>query len=176
MIMKKFNLFLIICILITESMAYGQQLVESVAAIVGDEVIYLSDVESTVVERRRSERTSVENLRSEVFHDMLITKLFLDQAKIDSIEVGNDGLEGEVNMRVNDAIRRAGSEEILVDYFKKSMIEIRRDIRDALREQQVVSEVQAKISENLAMTPAGVRRFSTAYLKTACRLYLQNTN
>jgi len=160
MIMKKLKIFLIVGILFTGTIVSGQQLVEAVAAVVGNEAIYLSDIESAVVQRRREgDRTSVENLRCEILHDMLITKLFIDQAKIDSIEVGNDGLEGEVNMRVNDAIRRAGSEETLVDYFKKSMIEIRRDIRDMLREQEIVREVQATISENLAITPADVRRF-----------------
>ena len=151
---------MIICVLFTGTIVKSQQLVEAVAAVVGNEVIYLSDIESTVSEYRRSgNRTSVEALRCQVFQDMLIMKLFIDQARIDSIEVSDDGLEGAVNIRVNDAIRRAGSEEILVDYFKKNMIEIRRDIRKSLREQEVVREVQAKISENLSITPSDVRRF-----------------
>ena len=158
--MKKLKLFLIICILFTGTTVWSQQLVEAVAAVVGNEVIYLSDLESTIAEiRRQGDRTQIEELRCKIFQDMLISKLFIDQARIDSIEVSDDGLEGEVNMRVNDAIRRAGSEEVLVEYFKKNMIEIRRDIRKSLREQQVVSEVQAKISENLHITPSDVRRF-----------------
>ena len=159
--MKKLRLFLIICILFTGTTIHSQQLVEAVAAVVGNEVIYLSELESMVSElRRSSDRTTpIETLRSRVFQDMLIAKLFIDQARIDSIEVSDEGLEGEVNMRVNDAIRRAGSEEVLVEYFNKNMIEIRRDIRKSLREQQVVSEVQSKISENLHITPSDVRRF-----------------
>ena len=160
MIMKKLKLFLTICILFTGTIVQSQQLVEAVSAVVGNEVIYLSDLETTIAEFRRSgDRTPVEELRCRLFQEMLITKLFIDQARIDSIDVSDDGLEGEVNMRVNDAIRRAGSEEVLVDYFKKSMIEIRQDIRKSLREQEVVREVQASISENLSMTPSDVRRF-----------------
>ena len=55
-------------------------------------------------------------------------------------------VEGDLNMQINDAIRTAGSEKALEDYFKKSMVEIRRDIRKALVEQQVVSEVQNSIT------------------------------
>ena len=158
--MKKLRLFFIICILFAGTTVRSQQLVEAIAAIVGNEVIYLSDIETTVSEIRRSgNRTSIEDLRCQVFHEMLISKLFLDQAKIDSIEVGDEGLEGEVSMRINDAIRRAGGEEALVEYFNKSMIEIRRDIRQSLREQQIVGEVQSSISANLAITPSDVRRF-----------------
>ena len=160
MIMKKLYFLLIICILFTETIVRSQQLVEAIAAVVGNEVIYLSDVETLVAQRRQSgDRTPIESLRCDVFHDMLISKLFLDQAKIDSIEVGDDGLEGAVNESINNAIRQAKSEEVLVDYFKKSMIEIRRDIRNNLREQEIIREVQSKISENLTMTPSGVRRF-----------------
>ena len=167
MIMKKISLLITLCILFAgTTLVRSQQLVESIAAIVGNEVIYLSDLETTVSElRRQGNRTPVEDLRCAVFQEMLITKLFLDQARIDTIEVSDDGLEGEVNMRVNNAIRQAGSEEALVDYFKKNMIEIRRDIRKSLREQQVVQEVQASIAENLAMTPSGTRRFFNSLSK-----------
>ena len=120
----------------------SQKLVESVAAIIGNEVIYLSDVENTVNDQRRSgNRRPVDQLRCEVFEELLISKLFLDQARIDSIVVTDDMVEGELNMRMNDAIRQAGSEKTLTEYFKKSMVEIRRDIRKAILEQQIVSEV-----------------------------------
>ena len=61
--------------------------------------------------------------------------------------------------RINEAIRTAGSEKALEDYFKKSMVEIRRDIRKALVEQQVVSEVQSSITSDLAITPNDVKRY-----------------
>ncbi len=70
------------------------------------------------------------------FRKCLFQNLFLDQARIDSIEVTDDAVEGDLNMRMNDAIRSAGSEEALVAYFKKSMIEIRRDIKKTLLEQE----------------------------------------
>ena len=160
MIMKKLKLFLIICILFAGTTVRSQQLVEAIVAVVGNEVIYLSDLELTVAELRRSgNRTPIEALRCQVFQEMLVTKLFLDQARIDTIDVSDEALEGSVSMRVNNAIRMAGSEEALVDYFKKNMIEIRQDIRKSLREQEIVGEVQATISQNLTITPSEVRRF-----------------
>jgi peptidyl-prolyl cis-trans isomerase SurA len=161
--MKKIKiLFLLFLTIVTSeiSVLKAQPLVESIAAIVGNEVIYLSDIEATISDMKRGgNKTPVEQLRCQVFQEMLISKLFIDQARIDSIEVGDDAVEGELNMRINDAIRRAGSEEALVEYFKKSMVEIRRDIKKTMLEQEVVREVQAKISENLTMTPSGVKKF-----------------
>src|SRR5664280_373164 len=83
----------------------------------------------------------------------------MDQARIDSITVTDDQVEGDLNMRMNDAIRTAGSEEALTAYFKKSMLEIRRDIKKTLLEQSIVSEVQSKISKNIAVTPAELKKF-----------------
>ena len=141
----------------------AQPLVESIAAVVGNEVIYLSDLEATIADLKRSgNKAPLDELRCNVFHEMLISKLFIDQARIDSIEVTDDVIEGELNMRLNDAIRRAGSQEALEQYFRKSMVEIRRDIRKTMIEQEVVREVQSKISENLTMTPSGVKRFYNA--------------
>jgi peptidyl-prolyl cis-trans isomerase SurA len=138
----------------------AQILVESVAAIVGNEVIYLSDIENGVMDARRGNpRIPIDEIRCRVFQELLIAKLFVDQARIDSIQVTDDAVEGDLNMQINEAIRTAGSEKALEDYFKKSMIEIRRDIRKALLEQQVVSEVQSSITSKLAITPNDVRRY-----------------
>jgi len=138
----------------------AQVLVESVAAIVGNEVIYLSDIENGVIDARRGNpRVPVDDIRCRVFQELLIAKLFVDQARIDSIQVTDDAVEGDLNMQINEAIRTAGSEKALEDYFKKSMVEIRRDIRKALVEQQVVSEVQNSITKGLAITPNDVKRY-----------------
>jgi len=142
------------------SSANSQALVESLAAIVGNEVVYLSDVENNVLEARRGgRRNPVEEIRCDVFQELLISKLFVDQARIDSIVVTDDMVETDLTMKMNDAIRQAGSEKALEDYFKKSIIEIRRDIRKAMVEQQVISEVQNNISKNLTITPSDVKRY-----------------
>lgn len=162
MMKNSFRIFLVLITLFIPGVLSlnAQKLVESVAAIVGNEVIYLSDLENTVADLRRTgNRTPVDEIRCRLFNDMLISKLFLDQAKIDSIVVNDADVEGELNMRMNDAIRKAGSEEALIAYFKKSMLEIRRDIRKTLVEQQTVSEVQNKLATDISVTPAAVKKY-----------------
>jgi peptidyl-prolyl cis-trans isomerase SurA len=156
----KFCLTLIFLFLPGVFIANSQVLVESVAAIVGNEVIYLSDLENQVSDfKRNGSKAPTEELTCKVFQEMLVSKLFMDQARIDSIIVTDDAVEGDLNMRMNDAIRTAGSEEALITYFKKSMLEIRRDIKKNLLEQQVVGEVQSKISKNISITPEALKKF-----------------
>jgi peptidyl-prolyl cis-trans isomerase SurA len=142
------------------SVVKSQELIESVAAIVGNEVIYLSDIENEVADlRRNGNKTPVEELRCTVLHEMLISKLFLDQARIDSITVSESDVDGEVTARTNNAIRQAGSEKILEEYFHKGMVEIQRDIRKTLLDLEIVSKVQRNISENLKVTPNDLKKY-----------------
>jgi len=144
----------------------AQVLVESVAALAGNEIVYLSDIENAVNDLRRSgNKQPITELRCSVLQDALISKLFLDQARIDSITVTDDVVEGEVNMRINEVIRQAGSEEMLEEYFNKSMVEIRQDIRNAMKDQQIVNEVQAKIAEKITITPSDLKRFYSSIPK-----------
>ncbi len=150
----------VLLLLLFVKVSEGQQLIESVAAIVGNEVVYLSDVEGGVVQAKASgDRSSVEALRCKIFEDFLVQKLFLDQARIDSITISESQVEGEVNMRLNDFIVRAGSEKALEEYFKKSMIEIKMDLTKSLLNQQIINEVQGKIGEKISITPAEVKKY-----------------
>ncbi len=109
--------------------------------------------------RGAGDRTPAEKLRCKMLEELLISKLFLDQARIDSIVVSESAVDGDLNMTLNNFIRKAGSEQALVDYFKKSMIEIRMDLKKSLMNQQIINEVQSKIADKIAVTPADVRRY-----------------
>jgi peptidyl-prolyl cis-trans isomerase SurA len=138
----------------------SQKLVESVAAIVGNEVVYLSDIENLVIDlKRNGNKMPIDQQRCVVLNELLVSRLFLDQARIDSITVTEDMVESEVTMNINSAIQSAGSEKALEEYFGKSMVEIRRDIRKALMEQEIIREVQSGIAENITVTPNQLKKY-----------------
>jgi len=156
------------------SVVKSQVLVESVAAIVGNEVIYLSELENTVADLKHGgDKTPIDVLRCSIFQQMLINKLFLDQARIDSITVTDDMVAGDVNVRINDAIRQAGSREALEGYFHKSILEIESDMRKALVEQQIVREVQSKVAEKIKITPNELKKFFESLPKDSLPLIPQ---
>jgi peptidyl-prolyl cis-trans isomerase SurA len=161
--MKRFRKTILLSSLLLISIttiSNAQKLVESVAGIVGNEVVYLSEVEGSVVQAKiQGDRTPLEALRCKIFEELLVQKLFLDQARLDSIVVSESQVEGEVNMRLNDFIVRAGSEKALEEYFKKSMIEIKMDLTKSLLNQQIISEVQGKIAEKITVTPNEVKKY-----------------
>lgn len=151
--------------------ASGQQIVESIVGIVGNEVIYLSDVEGQVLQRKaEKDPTPVDQLRCMVFEEQLIQKLFLDQARIDSIEVSPENVEADLNSRLSEYIRRAGSEQALETYFNKSMAEIRKDLREMLTNQYIIQETQGTIAQNITVTPDEIRKYYTTISKDSLPL------
>jgi len=149
----------------------GQQVVESIVAVVGNEVIFFSDVEG-MVRDMKAERdpTPVEELRCRVLEDLMIQKLFLDQAKIDSIEVSPDNVEADLNNRLAEYIRRAGSEQALETYFSKSMAEIKKDLREMLTNQYIVQETQGTIAQDITVTPDEIKKYYNSMPKDSLPL------
>lgn len=153
-------MLLFFIMLLYSNKTYSQKLVESIAGIVGNEVVYLSDVEGSIAQEIASgSKTPVSTLRCGLFEEQLVSKLFLDQARIDSIKISEASVESRLNVTLNRYIARAGSEKALEEYFKKSMIEIRADLKKAMTNQETISEVQSKLTEDIAVTPADVRKY-----------------
>ncbi|MDX9903740.1 MAG: peptidylprolyl isomerase [Bacteroidales bacterium] len=158
--MRKRRVITSMLLLIAGYAVTGQQIVESIAAVVGNEVVYLSEIEGQVVQlKAERDPTPVDELRCRVFEDQLIQKLFLDQARIDSIEVSPENVESDLNSRLTEYIRRAGSEQALETYFNKSMAEIRKDLREMLTNQYIVQETQATIAQDITVTPEEIRKY-----------------
>ncbi len=164
--LKKQILPLLFLLIIPGGLLKSQVLVESVAAIVGQEMVLLSDIEDRVYqERLGGDRRPEDQIRCDVLKEILTAKLFVDQSRIDSLIVNSTYVESDLNVRMNDAIRSAGSEQVLEDYFRKDIIEIREDIRKALIEQETVSEVQNSIVQEATVTPNEARKFYSSIPK-----------
>jgi peptidyl-prolyl cis-trans isomerase SurA len=158
--MKKCILLISALLILAGYSAAGQQVVESIVGVVGNEVIYLSEVEGQVMQlKAERDPTPVDLLRCRVFEDQLIQKLFLDQARIDSIEVSPESVEADLSSRLTEYIRRAGSEQALETYFNKSMAEIRKDLREMLTNQYIVQETQGTIAQNITVTPDEIKKY-----------------
>ena len=161
--MKKITHIIISSILLSGIITFNansQQLVDAVTVIIGNEIILLSEIESLVLtQRSMGDKTPVNKLRCEILEDLMIQKLFLDQARIDSIIITQDEVDRSLNMRINDFVMRAGSEKNLEDYYNKSMIEIKRDLRKMMENEILTQQMQQSLARDITTTPAEVRRF-----------------
>lgn len=168
---KNFIIIFLLCVSFPHNILKSQVLVESVAAIVGQEMVLLSDIEDRVYQQLVSgDKRPIEDIRCEVLNEILISKLFVDQSKIDSLVINDAYIDTDVNVRINEAIINAGSEETLEEYFRKDIIEIKNDIRELLVEQQIISQVQSSLVKDVKITPNDVRKFFSGIPKDSLPL------
>ena len=137
----------------------GNNIIEEVAWMVGDQPIYKSEIEEAY-QQMLYEKTPVNGDPYCVIPEQLaIEKLFLHQADIDTVEVQDSLVSLAVDQRVNYMITNLGSKEKVEEYFRKPMSEFRSGLADMMRNQYRIQEVQRSLTKNLKVTPSDVQRY-----------------
>ncbi|MFA8436542.1 MAG: peptidylprolyl isomerase [Marinifilaceae bacterium] len=137
-----------------------ENMIDQIIAVVGNEVILKSDVENRFLNYQAQGYTSgTGDFKGEIFEDLLIQKLLLAQAQVDSIEVTEQEVENELDRKMQMYIERIGSKEKLEQYFNKSILDMKNDLRDMTRDERTKEKMQAEITKNIHLTPAEVRDF-----------------
>ncbi|MEA2106472.1 MAG: peptidylprolyl isomerase [Bacteroidota bacterium] len=147
-------------ILLTFGLSAQDQLIaDRVIANVGDKIILQSDIENQVIQLKAQGYQGRGDIKCEVFEEMLVQKLLLIQAELDSIEIGMNQVEGELENRLNYFIRQIGSQEKLEEFYNKSIIEIKEDFRPLIREQILTQTMQRNLVSGVKVSPKEVEAF-----------------
>ena len=151
--------FITFCI----STAYAQQaqVIDRVVGVVGNNIIMQSDIEEQYMQYRLQGgiKGSASSIRCEILEDMLFRKLMLNQAELDSINVTEEQIDSDVDRYIRYYISQFGSQEKLEKYYNKTMSEIRDDLKQTLKEKQLMEEVQRGIVSGVNATPNDVREY-----------------
>ncbi len=145
-------------LLAATSLRAQNNMIDGVVWIVGDEVILKSDVEEQRI-RMQYEGTRMQGDPYCLIPEQIaIQKLFLHQAKIDSITVAESMVYSQVEARLNYFMNEIGSKEKMEEYFKKSTAQIREELYNATKEQMIVQQMQQKLTGDVKLTPSEVRK------------------
>lgn len=131
--------------------------IDEIVAVVGEDAILMSEIEAQFL-RMQAEGHSYEgDLKCTILEQLLLHKLLLTQAKVDSIPVNESSIISEVDATVNHYIQQIGSKEKMEEYFNKPTSKIKEDLRIVKREQSLTQGMQRQISNEVIVTPAQVR-------------------
>lgn len=135
--------------------------IDGIVAIIGGNVVLISDIENQYLQVRAQGNIqgTAYTLKCNLVESMLYQKLLLHQAQVDSIEVTDDQVEGEMDRRMRYFISQAGSPERLEEHFGKTLVEIKNELRDVVREQMLTEQEQQKIAKDVTITPSEVKTF-----------------
>jgi len=138
---------------------YGNGLIDKTVAVVGNEVIMLSDIEEEMKAQSFgyiSDKTG----RCDLLENMMISKLFLMQARVDSLELNNDMVESNLDDYMANILTFYGGEEGVRKQYGKPVYKLRQQLRKQLEDKtladQMKSEVARKIPE---LTPYDVQLY-----------------
>lgn len=148
------NFFVLLSVLVSAQ----PQTVDGVAAIVGGDVILKSDIDEQYdVFNRQNFGKPVSYC--EVFEELLFQKLLIHHAAIDSISIGEEEVEANMDRRIQQLIMQMGDQKKLEDFYEKSVVEIKEDMRTLIKEQLTAQRMQMTVVEGIEVTPSEVREY-----------------
>lgn len=137
------------------------QVIDKVVAVVGKNIILLSDVENQYLQYRMQGdiQGSSKDMHCAIIEELLFQKLMLNQAEMDSLTVSDSEVDAELSRRISELIGRAGSQEKLESIFNKTMAEIKDELRRLVKEKSLQDQVRAGLLKGVVVTPAEVRAY-----------------
>ncbi len=159
---KKLIVLMVLVALVSLAKAQTDSLgtvVDEVIWVVGDEAILKSDVEALRIQGQQEGMHWKGDPDCAIPEQIAVQKLYLNQAIIDSVEVTESEITRGVEQYIENMISVIGSREKLEEYQKKSISQIRADLRESYRERQMVQGMQQKLVKDITATPAEVRRY-----------------
>jgi peptidyl-prolyl cis-trans isomerase SurA len=142
-----------------DSVAIGT-VIDEVIWVVGDEAILRSDVETMRMQAALEGVKWNGNPDCIIPEQIAVQKLFKHQAIIDSIEVTDAEVAQEVEQQISYWLDMVdGSRERLEEYKHQPLSQIRNDLRDEMKDRQMVQKMKHKLVEDISITPAEVRRY-----------------
>lgn len=150
-------IFMLLCSVV--SFGQGQQGVslDKIIARVDNHYILSSELEDMYNQYKAEGRGAPE--KCQLLESLIINKMLLAKAEIDSVTVEDKEVDGELNAKMNYMVQRFGSEKNIVEAYGKSIENLKGELRQQVKEQKIVEKMQRTISGNVKITPADVRKF-----------------
>ena len=159
-------LSLLVLLFLASYASAQKNVIDKIIAVVGEEIVLKSDIENQFLhEQSQGLVNSSADSRTRILENLLVQKLLVAQAKIDSITVTDTEVENALNSQLEQYVQHIGSRERLETYFGKSYEDIKNEMRNPLREQMITQHMQSKIVGNVRVTPSEVRYFYRKFNK-----------
>lgn len=144
-----------------QSQTYHQNSVDGIVAVVGKNIIMHSDIESALAEytSQYGNSENVDEVRCNILKRLMVQELLVHQSVLDSIIVTDQEVEDQINYRLSAYIAQVGDVKIIEDFYKKKIADIKKDMKEIMRDQILAERVKSTILDQLKITPTEVKDF-----------------
>lgn len=154
------KIFLVVFVLLCKTAFSQPLLADKIVGIVDDRIVQLSEIEAQYQQYTYQSTAPIpEDLKCQILDQFLTDKLLVRQAELDSVKITDDEVEQNLDMRIRSFANIAGSMEKLEQYYGKSIIEIKDEFRNDIREKILSDRERASIVKDLNVTPSEVVTF-----------------
>ncbi|MDY5969429.1 MAG: peptidylprolyl isomerase, partial [Bacteroidales bacterium] len=140
--------------------ANGENVIDGVAAVVGQNVIKFSDIENAFIQMRvRQGQENAYANRCNILESMLVNKLLVHKGQVDSVEVTDEEVEEQVDYYLKQYVRQYGSKESMKAATGYSYEEFHDIYFDLVKDRLMTQRVQYNLTQTVKITPAEVDEF-----------------
>lgn len=158
-------------IFILPFIALAQELADGIAAIVGDNIILKSDVlqlaQINALQNRVdlfSQPDMLVQFQDLAFDALLMQKILLDRAKVDSMDViPQEDIDFSLEQQIENILAQVGSESRFKEVIGQSVRDFRLDHWDDIRDQIIAERYQAEKIQSISVTRDEVEEFYYTY-------------
>ncbi len=154
---------LIVLLTLSGVTVFGQDdsyVVDEIIAKVDNYIVLKSELDRAYLDYLANGGRPGEETRCQFLALLIRNKLMMAKAEIDSVVVLDEEVDANTQSRINMILAQSGnSAQQLEAIYGKSMEQIRLELRDQIKEQMVVREMERTISADITVTPAEVKRF-----------------
>lgn len=134
--------------------------IDYVVAVVGKDIILSSDIEQRLLMMKQSgELPTSGDPKCKILEQMLVEKLLVNQARLDSIKLNNMGVESAVQERIDRLVASMGSMKAVEEMYKKTAFQIKQELRETVKDQYLAQQMHGEINEKVVITPSEVQKF-----------------
>jgi len=134
--------------------------VDKIIVKVDNYIVLKSDLENAYQGYLTNGGTPSEQSKCDMLNSLVVNKLMVAKAEIDSIIVTDLEVDNNTQQRMQVILQNSGnSPEQLERIYGKTMAEIQAELRDQVREQLLGREMQSTITKDITITPSEVRKF-----------------
>ena len=134
-------------------------ILDKIVGKVDNHILLKSEVDIAYLQAVGAGQKANTDLRCDVLQGLIINKLLMAKADIDSVTVDDKQIEDQLNRRMQFFISQAGSEKKLEEYFNKSVVQLKNDLRPQIKEQLLIQKMQDRITAKVKITPGEVKEF-----------------
>ena len=136
------------------------KVIDQIVAVVGSNPILKSDIETQAIQQQAQGVTSQGDAKCEILEQLLEQKLLLAEADLDTMIIVSDNqINQQMDRRMNYFIENIGSEKEVEKYFSKSIVQLKAEMSESIKEQLKTEQMQTKIMQKVTVTPSEVRQY-----------------